>query len=496
LSESVVIVGAGIGGLCAALALASRGRQVTVLERDPPPPAEGPETAFDAWRRRGVGHLRQSHGFLARLRSLIRAEHPALYAALMESGARELPFAEGLPPAVKADYRPEPSDEELTVIVSRRTTIEWVLRRYVAGLPNVRIRPEVFVTDLITERDGAGVLTARGFATDRGEVRADLVIDAAGHTSPMMEWLASAGAAVPEEIEPCAIVYYTRFYRLLEGQDEPPRGRGGGTGDLGFIKFGVFPADNRTFSITLAVPEVEEILRAAVVRPEIFDAICASFPGVAPWTDPARAEPVSRVHGMGALESRWREMAPDGAPLIANFFCVGDSLVRTNPLFGRGCSFAAVEAHLLRDVLDATPDPAERARRYSAAVRADLRQFYEDMAAQDRAAARRALRGLDPAHKPGLRAKVLRSFVEDGLNIAIRRDVGLLRAALRAFHMLEPPRDWLRRPAAIGAVLTTWARGKRANAAFYPPKPGPARDEMFTALGLDPLADLQRVQAA
>jgi len=113
-----------MAGLCAGLALAPIGRQITLFERDPPPPPGGPEEAFDAWRRRGVGQLRHSHAFLARLRSLIRAEHPGLLDDLRAAGARELTFAGGLPESIRATYAAEPRDEELAVIVSRRTTFE------------------------------------------------------------------------------------------------------------------------------------------------------------------------------------------------------------------------------------------------------------------------------------------------------------------------------------------------------------------------------------
>jgi hypothetical protein len=297
-------------------------------------------------------------------------------------------------------------------------------------------------------------------------------------------------------MEDCAILYYTRFYRFLPGQAEPARGRFSTTGDLGFLKFGVFPADAGTFSITLAVPEVEQALRVAAVRPEIFDQICQTLPGVAPWTDPARSEAVSRVHGMGNLKSRWREAAPDGVPPALHLFSVGDSLIRTNPLFGRGCSFAAVEAHLLRDVIETVGNPQERARRYGAAVRLALRPFFDDMRQQDRAAARRALRGLNPSYRPSLRTRLLRGFIEDGLAIALRRDIDLLREAMRAFHMLAPPRAWLNRPATLARVMATWARGRRANAKYYAEKPGPPRGEMFSRLNLPVDADLQRLRAA
>ncbi|MHB8530783.1 MAG: FAD-dependent oxidoreductase, partial [Caulobacteraceae bacterium] len=64
--ERVAILGAGMAGLCAALALSGRRREIVLLERDPPPPEGGAEEAFEGWERRGVGHLRHSHAFLAR----------------------------------------------------------------------------------------------------------------------------------------------------------------------------------------------------------------------------------------------------------------------------------------------------------------------------------------------------------------------------------------------------------------------------------------------
>ncbi len=497
MAERVAVLGAGMAGLCVALALAPTGRRITLFERDPPPPEGGAEAAFEDWARRGVGHLRHSHAFLARLRNLIRAEHPGLLEDLRAAGARELTFAEGLPAPLRDRYVADPRDEELAVIVSRRTTMELVIRRYVERAPNVTLRSGTFVTGLVADRDGAGSVAVRGLSlAAEADALADIVIDAGGRASPAVEWLRDAGATIAEEEEDCAILYYTRFYRLAAGQGEPPRGRFGVTGDLGYLKFAVFPADNLTFSITVAVPGVEEALRAAVVRPEVFDRICARLPGIAPWTDPARASPISRVFGMGDLKSRWRETAPPGAPPALNWFAVGDSLVRTNPLFGRGCSFAAVEAHLLRDVLAQTDDPAERAALYSRRVRAALRPYYDDMRAQDRSAARRALHGLDPGYRSPWRSRLTRRFLEDGVAIALRRDPDLLRAAMRAFHMLEPPRAWLTRRATLAKVLATWARGRRANAAYYAQKSGPGRAEMFTHLGLPAGADLARLRAA
>ena len=500
--ESVLVIGGGIAGLSTALALAPTGREITILERDAPPPEGDPDEAFRTWNRRGVGQQRQSHAFLARLRNLIKDHHPALLQQLLDAGCRQITFADMLPEAMRADYEAQPGDEEMVILTSRRTTLELVMRRYVDTLAGVTVVPQAVVQGLtlVTGPEGQIKVLGAHEAPKAGEGSgrswtADVTIDAAGRTSQAPEQLREAGAAMREESEDCGILYFTRHYRLLPGLDEPSREGAPGTGDLGFIKFGVFPGDNGCFSITLAVPEVESVMRTAVMHPETFDAICALLPGIARWTTPERAEPISKVFGMGDLRSRWREfVAPDQRATLG-FFAVGDSFIRTNPLFGRGCSFAAIEAFLLRDVLDETADPATRARLYDLRAKTELTPYYDDMRRQDRSAIRRAREALDPDYVAPLRAKVLTSFLNDGVRIALRSDIGLMRAALRDFHMIDRPGAWLKKPQVMAKVMGRWARGKRRNAELYPPAPGPGRSEMMLALGLDAQHDMDAVAA-
>jgi len=490
--ERVLVIGGGIAGLCTALALAPTGRELTLLERDAPPPAGDADEAFLTWNRRGVGQQRHSHAFLARLRGLIKDHHPALLQQLLDAGCREIRFVDMLPDALRGDYLAEPGDEAMVVLTSRRTTLELVMRRYVETLPGVAIVPETVVRGLTLESGPEGQLRVLGAheGPDGRAWTADLTIDAAGRTSQAAEQLQEAGAVIGEESEDCGILYYTRHYRLLPGLDEPPRGGAPGTGDLGFIKFGVFPGDNGCFSITLAVPEVETTIRQAVMRPETFDAICALLPGVARWTAPERSEPISKVFGMGDLRSRWREFVAADQRATLGFFAVGDSLIRTNPLYGRGCSFAAIEAFILRGVLEETADPAARARLYDLRVKAELTPYFDDMRSQDRSAIRRARQALDPGYAAPLRARVMSSFLNDGVRIALRSDIALMRAALRDFHMIDRPGVWLKQPSTIAKVVGRWARGKRRNADLYPPASGPGRTEMMLALGLDSQSDM------
>ncbi|HLZ77064.1 FAD-dependent oxidoreductase [Phenylobacterium sp.] len=495
MSERVLVIGAGMAGLWTALALAPTGREVTLLERDPPPPEGGADVAFDSWTRRGVGHLRHSHAFLARLRLIIRDEHPRLLEDLLAAGCRDLGFEGGLTDIHKRTYTPDPVDRDLAVLTSRRTTLELIMRRYVEQQPGVTIRSGAFVKELLVTPGATPVVTGVVVEDSEGlhELTADLVADAAGRTSGAIEQLREAGAVIPEEAEDCGILYFTRHYRLNAGVSEPERGHAPVTGDLEYLKFGVFPGDNGCFSITLCVPEIEEELRKKIVDPATFDACCASLPGLAPWVDPATSSAISRVFGMGDLHSRWRDMAPGGRAAVLGFFPVGDSLVRSNPLYGRGCSFAAVGAHLLRDALQMFEDPAARLEAYQRRIGAELRPFHDVMRDADRSAIRRARQALDPGYQPSLKSRVTKAFLEDGVAIAVRSDVELFRAALRGFHMLEDPQAWLKRPKNLAKVLGYWARGKAKNAEAYRPRGGPERAEMLTRLGLSPELDIQRV---
>ncbi len=497
MSERVLVIGAGMGGLCTALSLAPTGRSIMLVDRDLAPPGEDPEEVFASWHRRGAGHVRQSHAFLARLRNIIRMHHPGLLEALRAAGVRELTFDAMLTDLQRAAYRPEPGDADLTILTSRRTTLELVMRRYVETLANVTLRPGMLVRRLVCHKAADGPVVVSGVEAEDVAaggcvtLDADIVVDTGGKNGFLIEQLKAAGAAISEASETAGILYFTRHYRLKPGMSEPPRaGSPPGNGDLGYLKFGVFPGDNGCFSITLAVPEIELELRKAIVNPDTFHAITQELPGLRRWTDAARSEPRGKVYGMGNLQSRWRDMLPDGRPAVQGYFALGDTLVRTNPLYGRGCSFAAVSAEMLREALDASSDATERQRFYHAAIERELRPYYLNQLAQDRSAMRRARRALMPGHRPSLRARILRSFVEDGVTIALRRDVTLLRAAMRGFHMLEPPDKWLGRPANLLKVLYHWSRGKRRNAAAYPPRPGPDRTAMMQVLGLDQAADL------
>lgn len=498
MSEHILIIGGGIAGLNAALALQDDTRTLTILDRDPPPPETSADEAFDNWERKGVGHLRHSHAFLARLYILLRDKYPDLLQDLLDAGCRSLTFQDTVPIMLKDRYEPRPSDADLSILTSRRTTLEFIMRRYVSALPRVSLVSDTRVTGYRFARTDDGTLKTTGVQIlqdgNEQELDADIVINACGKNDLGFDWLADEGITPRMDREEAGILYYTRHYRLKPGQKEPERGLMPGAADLGYLKYGVFPADNGCFSITLAVPEIETELRRAIIRPENFDQISRSIAGLESWIDPDRTDPTSRVFGMGELKSHWRYMVEDGKPLVQNYFAMGDTLIRTNPLYGRGCSFAAVEAQALSNALNASTDPIARACAYDAEVTREIRPYYENMVKEDLAAMRRAKNGLNPHYKAGIRARFLKSFVEDAINIALRSDIHLFRQAMQGFHMLQHPTDWLKQPGNFAKVLWVWMKGKRLNRRYYLPKLGPNRTEMLTALELSPTLDWEKLQ--
>ena len=70
------IIGAGPAGLVLGAALARRGAQVTLVDRDPGPPAEG------VWARKGVMQFHHAHAIRSQVVDTLRRELPEAYELL------------------------------------------------------------------------------------------------------------------------------------------------------------------------------------------------------------------------------------------------------------------------------------------------------------------------------------------------------------------------------------------------------------------------------
>jgi hypothetical protein len=123
---------------------------------------------------------------------------------LLAAGVAEAPLRTQMPDTL-ADTASQPGDEQLMPVMTRRSTVDWVLRRAAEAEPRVEVRHTVKVTGLLTAtglavagpaaRPGAArPPRVTGVRTDQGDVPAGLVVDAAGRRSPVDEWLARIGA--------------------------------------------------------------------------------------------------------------------------------------------------------------------------------------------------------------------------------------------------------------------------------------------------------------
>ena len=401
-SSRVIILGGSVGGLAAALALEDSGREVVIVERDPAPPEIAPERAFDDWERSGVPQFRHAHILLARLQTEIRDHHPALLDELKQAGITLSSLDEMLPPTQLGRVPPDPSDGDLSHLWGRRATFEYVLRRHVGRLPHVRFEHGVQVTGLISERSGdsvrvTGVELSRGHSgtSPRETLHGELIVDASGARTKVPEWLQALGVTVTTELHPSQYSYFCRHYQLRDPERSPPRH---GTGaNLDYLWYGLFCAEHGHFSIAMACPSDETQLLASLKRSEGFTAACRELPLLAPWL--AAAEPPGKVLGAGKLANRWHrygahrygahkygahKYGAQSGPELLGLLALGDAHLHTNPMYGRGCSSAFIQAHVLAHALATSSDPREQAHIYYARTWQLIRPHFESAVAADR----------------------------------------------------------------------------------------------------------------
>ena len=367
-----MVVGAGIGGLAAAMALSRSGCDVTVVERDDTPMPDDVEGAFE-WDRRGAPQVRHTHGFPALIRVILRDRYPDVLAALLEAGVGEVSI---MPPTVPADAPGYERDlADLQVLSCRRTTLEWVLRRCALAEPNVRFEVGVAVTGLLADV-GTDPLAVRGVRLDDGrELPADVVVASSGRRDGVPGWFAAHGVTDPGGRAPHRHLYLSRFYRAPAGEDAPIGYQGGRRAGLGFVVAG---ADNGTYSATLAVDADDTELRTHLMDPDRYEAVLPLFREMEPVVTRG-GEPITPVQAMGGLINRIRRFVdPDGAPLAHGFFAIGDAHTCTNPLYGRGSSLAVLQAVLAADAIaEHGADRDAAARAYETASAAKVEPWYE-----------------------------------------------------------------------------------------------------------------------
>ena len=477
----IIVIGAGIGGLSATLAMQAKGFDVHLIERDPPPPDDFDPAEVSVWRRRGAPQVPHPHFLMGSLRNLIYAHHPKLVAALLGAGVWELPFSETLHPVARKNYRAEPVDAQLTAFVSRRSTLETVIRHYVETLPRVEVWSSCEAERLLFERDRKPLtITGIGVRRDHAqpdELRGDVVIDTSGRSGRFDRQLREAGADIRDEHHVSGDVYFTRQYRLQPGKPYAPL-HGLPAIITSDYTIGMLPADNGYFTITIAVWKDDPVLYEAVKNPHKFEAFCRLIPRAAGWIDPTFATPVNDiVYGFGALDSFWRTTLVNGIPQVHGLFFLGDTMIRTNPKYGRGCTWGFTQAHILADILERESDPVCRVIEYEAALHAAFRSNWNTTLSMDRERYKQFQARLF-GRRLSIGDRVSEKLDEIVIQRGMRADAHLHRAIMTGYHGLAGLADWVKDPSVwLRAIRVLFAaKTKRL------PDPIPPRQQVIKAL--------------
>jgi 2-polyprenyl-6-methoxyphenol hydroxylase-like FAD-dependent oxidoreductase len=179
------------------------------------------------------------------------------------------------------------------------------------------------------------------------------------------------------------IVYLTRWYRLSQGPPTDVDARLGG--NFGYLKYLAVPCDGSTFSVTLAVRSSDDELRKTLLDAEAFDRACRLLPGPDRFMGLGPVEPLGPVRPMGGLINRLRRFTDArGRPLLTGLHVVGDAHTCTNPMYGRGCALAFVQATLLSQAYAAHgTDAPKRAAAYEALSAREVEPWFHTSVAMD-----------------------------------------------------------------------------------------------------------------
>jgi len=345
--KHAVVVGAGMGGLLAARALADHFDEVTILERDALSDSPDP--------RKGVPQGRHTHGLLARGREVLEKSFPGFTEGIIAQGAVPADLVnDGLWFNYGVYLRNAPS--KMVGLGVSRPMLESFVRRRLVQLPNVRVRERRDVVEPVFDRLSGRVTGVRVRSKDgsdeRETIEADLVVDASGRGSSSPRWLNSFGfAKPPEEQITVNLGYVTRFYRLKsEHMRKHLHGRkfvimGACSPDFRFG--GLLPQEGERWTVTLGgymddqVP-VDDVsfleFARSLQKPEIFNVIQNGEP----------LTPLTPYRFISNVRRHYEKLArfPEG------YLVCGDALCSFDPVYGQGMTVACVESLALRECLE------------------------------------------------------------------------------------------------------------------------------------------------
>jgi 2-polyprenyl-6-methoxyphenol hydroxylase-like FAD-dependent oxidoreductase len=359
----VAIIGAGPAGLFLGAGLARRGHEVTAVERDPGPSADG------TWPRKGVMQFHHAHGFRPQVVQALEAELPGALRRWQAAGAERATMSLPNGAVVPLGMR------------SRREMFERALRAEALETAGFRIRRGH--AEQVTQRGGR----AGGLRVDGGQLEADLVIDASGRMGRATRALRPG----PASGGPCGIAYVDRQYQLHPGAEPGPLTNAVfWQADLGGYMALVFMHERGIFSVLLARQSDDRVL-AELRHEAAFEAAARAIPGLADWTNPGRSRALTPVLPGGPLLNQYRgQTGFDGKLALPGLFFAGDAVATTTPVFGRGVTTTLLQARELLRLLDEHgPDLVTAGESFDAWCASEIKPWVDDHVYMDELTRRR-----------------------------------------------------------------------------------------------------------
>ncbi len=426
------IVGAGPTGLYTAIALARRGHQVVVIDRD-----GGPDDDR-WWDRKGVMQFHHPHFFRLQVADALLAEMPEVWHRLLAAGAEPaaLPGQPGL----------------LAGLHCRRLTFERVLRAAAQSEPGVTLRTG-HVNAVSAERG-----RATGVRVDRHQVDADLVIDAGGRAGRLTRELRA-----PAEGGDCGIAYVSRQYRMRPGAVPGPVNAPFGVIETypGYLA-AVFIHDNGILSALIARASTDRRFAALRAAP-VFEAAVRAIPALAAWIQPGHVQPITPVLPGGRLYNSYRgQLDQAGQVALDGLIYTGDAVCTTNPTAGRGVTTSLLQARQLVGLLEEhRRDLTSCSLAFDHWCTGNIRPWFDDHVYWDADLIRRW---------SGQDVNLTRPLPPDLVIAAAQTDPEMINAIGPYLAMLAPP-------ASLDAVQAR-ARDIYASGWRPPIPPGPTREEL------------------
>ena len=336
--SSCIIVGAGIGGLAAAGALAPLFKSITIIDKDPLP-------SYPTSRKSTIqsNHL---HSLLIAGQLLLEKFYPGITEELNNAGGVVLRAGIDQQIYEFGTWMPK-RDLGMNISAQSRSLLEFVLRNRTSRLSNVNILDSTKVENFLIEKNKVTGVVLSANHENKKTILADVIVDASGLSGNLSAKLNQLCPEIESKKETVnsRIVYVTAFIKKPKKWQnhkenilivaEPQQTCGGALLDI----------EKDTWVVSLNG-------RNGVVPPTTTDEwkkFAKQLASPAIWERIKNCENLGKLRKFNKPLSYFRRF-DKVHNLPSGYFPLGDTINSLNPTFGQGMALAIGHADRLREV--------------------------------------------------------------------------------------------------------------------------------------------------